>query len=365
MEQNEEIEDVTVDLSQKLTEAPEELAPSVTQLITTLQEVEDPETSPQERDGVIRSAKEIVSTLETIDDPRTPDDLREELIGIVKQVTSALEVGSDPSVPPEDRAMTILTVQRSTSALDMIGDLTTPQELRVHLINIVNQVNYVLRRSHGANLKGSSDMERSVRYAVPMGVASATISDPETHDGERKGLAETTDEASSSLQEAGDPRVSEEDRAKAQEALDEEIARMKEKLEETVSAQGLPDVPLGKASEVCTNAVFDSVPEQVLIGGLQELTPADWDTEGVKDYWKAKESGTGSLDVLAQLQNNKYDNAPFEVARLITKLAEFVPASELFSTVGTPGLHCLQSARHLDQQGIKAGTWPQMAEATV
>ncbi|MEU9351901.1 hypothetical protein AB0D65_12990 [Streptomyces griseoloalbus] len=363
VEQTEEIEDVTTELSEGTVEVPVELEPAVEQLTAVLQEAQNPETPPQEKDGVIKSAKNIAAALETIKDSRVPAEVREKLIGIVKQVTSVLEAASDPSVPPEERAMIILTVQRSTTVLKLIGDPATPPELRDHLINTVEQLNrVVLRRSHGGNMRGSSPAQGSLQSEMTIGVALATISESETSDGDRKGLAETADEASSSLQATSDPRVSEEDRDREQKELDEKMTRLEKQLEETADAQGLPDATPGKAAEVCADAMFQSVPEPKLIGGLTELTPAKWDTEGVKDYWKSRESGDKSLDVQAQLQNNRFDNAPFDVARLIPKLAEFVPADRLFGTAGTPALHCLKSALYLDRQGTGAGTWVEKAQ---
>ncbi|MFF7855089.1 hypothetical protein [Streptomyces sp. NPDC007904] len=364
MEQKEKIENVTAELAQKMTEVPEVLEPAVAQLTATLQEVQDPETSPQEKDGIISCAKQITAALEAIDDPRVPAEVREELIGIVEQVTSVLEAAGDPSVPPEERALTVLTVQRSTSVLKIIGDPRTPRELRDHLVNCLDQLHrVVLRRTDGGgNLRGNSPPQLSPRSEMTIGVALATISESETSDGDRKGLAETSDEASSSLQDTGDPRVSEEDRERERKELDEKIARLEKQLEDAASARRLPDVPLGEAAEVCSNAMFKSAPERVLIGGLTDLTPAKWDTEGVKDYWKSQKAGDKRLDVQAQLRNNTLDHSPFEVARLMPELAEFVPARELFGTVGTPGLHCLRSALHLDEQGTETGTWLDMAK---
>ncbi|GGW56200.1 hypothetical protein GCM10010340_38510 [Streptomyces griseoloalbus] len=362
-EQKQEIEDVTTELSKETVKVPVELEPSVEQLTAVLQEAQAPETPPQAKDGIIGTAKNIAAALKTIKDSSVPAEVREELIGIVKQVTSVLDAASDPSVPPEEQSLIILTVQRSTTVLKLICDPATPQDLREHLINTVKQLNrVVLRRSHGGDMRGSSPVQGSLESEMTIGVALATISESETSGGDREGLAETAYEASSSLQATSDPRVSEEDRDREQKELDEKMDRLDEQLEETAAAQGLPDATPGKAAEVCANAVFKSVPEPKLIGGLTDLTPAKWDTEGVKDYWKSQESGNKILDVQAQLQNNKFDNAPFDVARLIPKLAEFVPADKLFGIVGTPGLHCLKSALQLDRQGVAAGTWVEKAQ---
>ncbi|GAB2878676.1 hypothetical protein GCM10027074_53640 [Streptomyces deserti] len=362
-EQEKEIESITEELSQKTTEVPKTLEPAVARLTATLQAAQNPETTPQEKDGIIDSTKEIAAVLETINDPDTPADVREKLIGIVKQVTSALEVVSDSSVPPEERAMTILTVQRSTSVLKTIGDSATPQGLRDDLSNSVDHLTrVVLRRSQGETTRGSIPSQQSLGAERTIAVALAMISESETSEGDSKGLAGTTSDSSSSLDGSSDPRVSNEDREREKKELAEKIERLEKQVEEVASARGLPDVPLGEAAEVCTNAMFTSVTEPKLIGGLTDLAPAKWDSEGVKDYWKSKESGQDSLDVQAQLQNDKLDHAPFDIARLIPELAKATPAGELFGTVGTPALHCLRSALHLHREGVEAGTWLKMAE---
>ncbi|MFE2279911.1 hypothetical protein ACFXAE_22285 [Streptomyces sp. NPDC059454] len=370
MEQKEEIEEVTEVLAQETEEAPEELTPSVTQLTTVLQATEKQEIPPQEREGVIGSAKEIAAALEVINDSGTPPEVRKELIVIVKQMVSALKSVSAAGAPPEERSAVVLTVQRCTSVLDLIGDPSTSRELREHLANSIKQLYRVLMWSTGAKpvpdgsaaRSGISAAQQSRQDAATIGVALETIGRSETSDGDRHGLAETADEASSSLQDSSDPRVSDEDREEARRKADEQLARLNEQMKKTAFAQGLPDVPLGKAAEVCTNALFKSVPDRTLTRGIEELSPARWDAEGVKDYWKARESGSDSLDVQAQLQNNEYDNAPFDVAPLVTGLAAVVPAGRLFGTVGVPGLHCLQSARQLDRQGVEIETWLQMVE---
>ncbi|MFI2509009.1 hypothetical protein [Streptomyces sp. NPDC018972] len=366
--QEKEIEKVTEELNQKMAEAPEELTSSVTRLTDVLEAVGAPDVPPQEREGVIESARDIAAALDVINDPGTPAEVREKLIGVVKRMISALDAVSDPSVPAEERAVTILTVQRCTSVLDLIGASGTPQEPREHLVDSINQVYQVLVPDEGSYpgessaKKGSSAARQPRQDAATIGVALETTGRSETSEGNRIGLAQTADEASSSLQDSSDPTVSDEDREEARREANEQLARLNEQLKKVALAQGLPDAPLGESAEVCTNAIFESVSERSLTQGLEEMIPARWNSEGVKDYWKAKESGSDALDVQAQLQNNKYDNAPIEVAQLITGLDHVVPADKLFGTVGVPGLHCLQSARHLDRQGVEAETWLQMAE---
>ncbi|MFF5158085.1 hypothetical protein ACFY3N_17910 [Streptomyces sp. NPDC000348] len=369
-EQKKEIEEVTDELIQKTAEAPEELTSSVAQLTTVLKMAEAPEVPPQEREGVIESAQNIAAALDVINDPRTPAEVREKLIVIVQQMISALDAVSDPSVPAEERAVTILTVQRCTSVLDLVGAPGTPRELREDVANSIDQVYRVLVPDKGsysapgesAAKSGISAAQQPRQDAATIGVALETTGRSETSEGNRIGLAETADEASSSVQESSDPTVSDMDREEARKEADEQLARLNEQLKKVILAQGLPDAPLGEAAEVCTNAVFESVSERSLTRGLEKMIPAQWNSEGVKDYWKAKESGSDALDVQAQLRNDTYDNAPFEVTGLVTGLARIVPADKLFGTVGTPGLHCLQSARQLGRQGVEAGTWLQMAE---
>ncbi|MCT7356818.1 hypothetical protein N4P33_32450 [Streptomyces sp. 15-116A] len=362
--QRQEVEAVTAELSRVAADAPEELGPSVAELTGILRQTEAPETPPQEREGVIETARELTAALEAINDPRIPEDAREGLISAVKQVVATLDVAGEPSVPSEQRAATVLTVRRSASVLELIGDRTTSKALRKHLINSVRQTNSALMMSHEAKTPANSASPQGFQATARIGVALATAGESETSDGRRNGLAGATDEASRSSKDANDPRMSEEDRAEARKELAKQLKRLKELLEDEAMARGLPDAPLGEAAEVCTNAVFESVSDQILAGKLKQLSPPPWEDTGVKDYWKSERSGDDSLDVHAQLRNNQHDDALFRVARLITRLAEdVVPARDLIPTVGTPGLHCLQSARQLDRQGVETATWLELAQA--
>ncbi|MEV8593776.1 hypothetical protein [Streptomyces sp. NPDC052012] len=363
--QHQEVEAVTAELSRVAADAPEELAPSVAELTGILRQTETPETSPQEREGVIETAQELTAALEAINDPRLPEDARKGLIAAVKQVVSTLDVASEPSVPPEQRAATVVTVRRSASVLDLIGDPATSEALREHLINSVRQTNSALMMSHEAKTPANGAPQQAHQATARIGVALATAGESETSDGRRNGLAGATDEASESSKDANDPRMSEEDRAKAQKELDKQLKRLQELLGDEARARGLPDAPLGEAAEVCTNAVFESVSDRILAGKLEQLSPQPWEDTGVKDYWKSERSGDDSLDVHAQLRNDQHDDALFQVARLITRLAEeVVSARDLIPTVGTtPGLHCLQSARQLERRGVETATWLELAEA--
>ncbi|MEW2622301.1 hypothetical protein [Streptomyces sp. NPDC048106] len=310
------------------------------QLITSLKTVEDPGTPPQERDSVIRTAKALTSTLEVIGDPGTPPALRGQLTGLVKQVTAALAAVNHPGTSPDQRRTVALVAERSAYTLDMIGNHGTPQGLRGQLIDIVNDVTTAATHETHAG---------ALNLAAAITVSLDIIRDPKTPDKERKDLAETTHEAASSL--------------KHPDGSNEQTDRMKKKQEEAASAQGLPDVPLPKAAEVCTNAVFDSVPDDTLNRDLKSVVPPKWKTEGVNDFWKSNESGNDSLDVIVQLLNEQSADAPLKIKQLIPKLADAVPAGELFGTLGTSGLHCLRAALQLDQDsGVTSGSWNKMAK---
>ncbi|GHE95376.1 hypothetical protein E5082_22745 [Streptomyces griseoluteus] len=331
---------MTGDLNQKKGEVPEELAPSLGQLTTALRAVEDPGTSPQERDGVIRTARALSSTLDVIADPETPQPLRRQLTELVKQVTAVLDAANQSGTSPGQRRTYTLVAERSALALGVIGDHKTPQGLRVPLSGTVNNVTTAVTHDPPA---------KTLKLAKSVTASLVIISDPNTPDKERKELAETTHEASSSLDDQGDS--------------DEQTERMKKKQEEAASAQGLPDEPLPKAAEICTNAVFDSVSDDTLNRDLKSVVPAKWKSEGVNDFWKSDASGDDSLDVLVQLLNEESVNARLKIKLLIPKLADAVPASELFETLATPGLHCLRVALQLDQDsGVKSGSWVKMAK---
>ncbi|MFG3002395.1 hypothetical protein [Streptomyces calvus] len=357
-EQREEAEAVTAQLNRMAARAPDELKPSVAQLTSVLERSQAPETSPQDRDGIIGCAGHVAAALEAINAPGTPAAAREQLTDIVQQVASGLDAVSDTGVPEEQRAMTVLTLQGSASVLELIADPGTPQQLRDLLAGGTGSLNTAAARpSPGEKAAPSGPPGRSRGHQRTLITAYGTITRSDTSGGDRQNLAGTAGEAAESLDKSTDPRVSQEDRDRAQKKLAEQIDRLQRQLEKIAATQGLPDVPLGKAAEVCANAAFSYVPEPKLIGFLAHLTPDKWNGEGVKDYWKSRQSGDGSLDVQAQLKNNSFDRAPFGIARLVPELADFIPARQLFGTLGMPGLHCLRSAVLLDEQGVRAGTW--------
>jgi hypothetical protein len=353
-EQKQEIKEVTTTLSEVAEEVPEELAPIVKRLATTVDAAEDPDTSPQDREGVVESTEELAATLEVIGDPRTPRELRGQLVEIVEQVTSTLAVTNDPEIPSEQRSMIILTMQRVTSALDMICDRETPQGLRGDLITIAGQVSLAVEQSQGE--------QSVVSVAMVVGASMEIIQDEMTLQSSREQLAKSTRQVSRLLEKSSDPRASHEERSQARKALKDRTSRLKDEQEEAATAAegggGEPDESLGKAAEVCINAIFKAVPEPTLINGLKGLVPAKWRDEGVKDFWKSKVKSDELLDVLAQLRNDQQDHAEFKVVPLVTELAQLVPREELFSMLTVSALSCEQTASYLDEEfGITVGTW--------
>jgi hypothetical protein len=364
-EQKQEVEAATADLNEAGQNAPEELAPAVEQLTATLKAVEDPRTSPQERQEVTDIAQEVTSALGVISDPHTPAETREQLTVIVRQGASALEGSHDARVSPELRSTVTTTLEQATSALGMIGDPKTPPELRKELNLILRPLTSALAQGSdgvpGRSAGSAPEVDQVAGPAADVARATEMISDPKTPAKQRSELAKTTAQAASSLPKLGDSGGSREDRAKAQEVFRQQTAKMKKQQEKAASARGVPDVPLGEAAEVCTNAIFTNVSDRALGWSLKNILPPKWEIEGVQDFWKAREEKDDSLEVTAQLRNGAHTDAPFDVGRLTTRLAELVPASSLFGKVGTPALHCLQAAWHLDQAGVAAGTWVEMA----
>ncbi|MEU0336740.1 hypothetical protein [Streptomyces sp. NPDC006193] len=350
---------MTADVNKVRADVPEDVEPSVRQLTTALESVRDPRVPPQERDGVVRSARDVLSALAVIGDSRTPRALRERLAGAVEQVTSTLAAADRPGVRPARRRDITFIAERSASVLPTIGDRRTSPELRAGLTAIVRHATSVATRAP-ADAPGEATLSRAVRS---VGASLVILKDPRTPERRRKGLARTTQEVSSSLDEFGDPRVSDEDRAAAKKRLEEQSDRLRKEQEDAASAQGLPNVRLGEAAEVCADSLFDAVPDDTLARDLKSVLPEKWNSEGVKDLWKVEEAGDDALDAFAQLRNDRLADARLATDRLVPALARSVPASELFGTLGTPALHCLRAAWLLDRDaGVSAGTWVAMAE---
>jgi hypothetical protein len=285
--------------------------------------------------------------------------MREQLTGLVKQVTSTLTVGGDPRVPLEERSLIILVVKRATTTMGLICDPETPDELRGWLVTTVQQLSYALAQGQDSEqvrsaARGGQEIGPT---ALEVSNAAATAADPKTPEENREELARTTSEISSLLKKISSPSTSQEEKTQAEEAIRDRATRMNEQHEEAASAQGRPEEPLGKAAVVCVNAIFEAPPEDTLVRALRNLVPPKWGTEGVKDFWKTKDEGNDQLDVSAQLENNEHVHAPFEIAPLITVLAEIVPESKLLATLGKSARYCLSTADYLDEEGIPVGTW--------
>ncbi|MFF8400230.1 hypothetical protein ACF06P_01095 [Streptomyces sp. NPDC015684] len=334
--QRRELDDVTAELDRRKADVPEELVPVVEQLAATLRAVQDPRNTPQQRNGTISSARQVDAALGVIDAPETPQAVREQLTGAVREVTSLLDAANRPGSPPEEQRTKSRLAYRASPALRTIADTGTPPEVREAVTRIVRKVRE----------RADAGDARSMDAAKTMTASLLIISDPNTPDQERKHLARTTDEEGSS----GDEQ-------------DDWTERMKKEQEEAASAQGLPDESLTKAAEVCTNAVFDSVPDGTLSRHLKSVIPDKWETEGVNDFWKSDEAANDSLDVLVQLRSRQLSGANLEIEQLVPRFADAVPAGDLFMTLGPQGLHCLRAALQLDQdKGVASGSWVRMAE---
>nr|CAJ89403.1 conserved hypothetical protein [Streptomyces ambofaciens ATCC 23877] len=364
-EQEAGIDEASTNLEQVREHVPEELRSTVDRLITLISTVQSPETSPQDRQGVIESTEHLTTALAAINDPQTPPELRKELTSVVKQVTSTLGTVSDPDAPAEERSMLILVVRRSTSTLPLICAPGTPQELRAKMIAGMKEGAFAAEHSaggesaHSPDRSGASSQETTVEQTLARKSGSDQITqDERTPPEERERLVTVTQQVSALLKKISDPETSSEERSEATKELDDRTARMKDQQEQSASAQDRPEESLGKAAAVCTSAIFESTSESALARGLERLVPPEWEGEGVKDFWKAQEKTDDKLEVLAQLRNNENTRGPFEVVPLITELAELVPHDELFGSLGGSALSCKQTATYLEEKfGVTVGTW--------
>lgn len=368
-EQQAKIDEATTTLNEEKEHLPEDLASTVETLITVIDSVEDPETSPQDRQGVVESAENLSTALAAISDRGTPPELRKELTAIVTQVTSTLDAVNGPRVPDEQRSMLILVVKRTTTLLDVICDPRTPQAVRGQMITIVKDTTYAVARSQDAPQSGSANTSRNSpgslgpkqatgNTLVLVSSSSDIMHDRRTPPKEKEQLAKITQQVSALLRKISDPRTSQKDRSRATKELDQKTSRMKDQQERSADAQERPEEALGKAAAFCTSAVFESTPESALMRGLKKLVPPQWEAEGVKDFWKAQEKSDDMLDVLAQLRNDEHTRGPFEVAPLITALAELVPHDKLFGSLGGSAAYCEQTATYLDKEfDITVGNW--------
>ncbi|MFJ8631396.1 hypothetical protein [Streptomyces sp. NPDC093568] len=346
-EQTQAVEEVTTTLSARRDDVPKELTASVDAVTATLRAAETPDTTPQDRGAVTDSAKELASALEVISDDSTPAKVRKQLTVLVKQVPETLEAGQAPDVPPEDRSRLFLVVKRTTGMFGLVADPQTPQSVAGPTMEAIRDTNKAEEQDKGNDETG-----------VTISSSMDLISDRQIPEKQRQRLAEITAEVSRLMKRATDPKASPEERAEARQEMNDRTSRMKDEQEEAASAQEPPDSPLGEAAEVCTNAVFEAVSQQDLSKGLEDVTPPDWDSTGVKDFWKASDEGNDVLDVRAQLENDQHAHAPFEVAPLITGLAEIVEGRDLIGKLGgKPSAHCRQTAVYLREEGVTVGSW--------
>ncbi|MER5938784.1 hypothetical protein ABT121_15845 [Streptomyces sp. NPDC001928] len=341
---------MTAALNARREDLPEELTSSVDSLTSVLRATEDPDTAPQDREAITDSAQDVASTLGVISDDGTPGKVREQLTGLVKQVTAALKAGQEPDVRPEDRSRVFLVVKRTTSALKVVGDPETPQELRGDTEKSIRNLNFAAEHSQG---KGDEGVAAQWGGAGMQPVAAGDM--PEE---QRKDLANESRQFSRHVKEATDPESSPNERKEALREVRKATPRMRDAVEKATAAQEQPNAALGKAAEVCTNAIFSDVQERKLAEALKEVTPQSWNSEGVKDFWKASDEGNDMLDVRAQLQNDEHTHAPFKVTLLISHIAEAVPRKELALTLaGKPAAHCKRTAVYLEGKGVTAGDW--------
>ncbi|WP_435210631.1 hypothetical protein [Streptomyces sp. bgisy034] len=331
-------------------DVPGELTSSVDSLTATLQEVVDPDTTPQDREAVTESAQALASALAVITDDSTPGGLRDRLTGLVKQVTATLEVGLEPDVPAEDRSRVFLVADRTTVVLKGFGGPKAPATLGPQQLKDIVNVNYTAAQSRGGGNTG--------RGSQGMSLAVSDFHNLSMSSERRAAFAAAITQAGRQMRAASDPESSPQERAEARHEMSKQIARMEDEQKKVASSQEQPEASLGKAAEVCTNAIFNNVPEGEISDGLKDVTPRSWETAGVKDFWKASDEGNDVLDVRAQLSNDEHAHAPFQVARLIVGLADVLPANDLPTTVGgEPAAHCKRTATYLDEQGISAGDW--------
>ncbi|MEU0072322.1 hypothetical protein ABZ027_22645 [Streptomyces sp. NPDC006332] len=367
-EQTRQIEAATTRLAATKDDVPEELVATVDELTTTLEAVESPHTSPQDRQKVIESINHLTTALTASGDDSTPAELRKQLIPLVKQASSALKTGYDPQVPSEARSFLLLVVKRTTSALGVICAPGTPQKLRDQLIatsEVVNRtvstgvVNHtVSSEALSPTARAHPGAERSGWFAMQLSAAVQTAAAQPMPQEKRDALVGTAYEQSKQLEVLTDPKTSSNDRAEAAQDMEDRSTQLRDQQEDAASDQAAED-PIGKAAEGCANAIFETTSEHTLAQRLKNLIPDSWSPEGVKDFWKTQEKGDEQLDVYVQLQNDTYAHAPVEISSLIIKLAEIVPRSQLLSAIGPPGsARCLWTATYLDEDyGVAVGSW--------
>ncbi|MFF9131548.1 hypothetical protein [Streptomyces sp. NPDC014806] len=342
-QQQDDVDNVTADLDAKKQDLPDELVPSVDQLTDVLAAVSDAQTPPQQRDDTVRSAQQVAAALDAIADPATPEAVRAQLTGLVRQVASALDMASRPGTPSEDARLRTLVVARTASVLRLVADQDAPPYVTRRLSDTAHHLLAAPpQETPGASSAAAADEQRA--WNMLGATALETASDRNTSDDQRKELAESAHEASAS--KPGDPKAK------------EKRSRLEKDVKKAVQDQGLPDEPLGRAAQLCTNSVFDAVPDTTLAKDLRDLVPAAWDSEGVRDFWKSEEAANAALDVYAQLRNKKMADSALAIERMLPGLAGSLPADELYYSLGLRARHCLKAAVQLDTQAhVDAGNW--------
>ena len=87
--------------------------------------------------------------------------------------------------------------------------------------------------------------------ARSVAVAASVAGSQGTPNEGRKETAQSAHQAGTALAKAEDPDASAKERDTARKELPGRIDRMEKELEKALAAEGLPDVPLGTAAEVC------------------------------------------------------------------------------------------------------------------
>ncbi|MBA4867369.1 hypothetical protein H1V43_40140, partial [Streptomyces sp. PSKA54] len=87
---------------------------------------------------------------------------------------------------------------------------------------------------------------------------------------------------------------------------------------------------------------------------MQKLIP-EWE---IKKIVRFVEAGRTGVEAQLLLTNGLDVNKPFDAARVVTRFTSVIPGTQLFGTIGTPAVYCLQAAWWLNQElGIKTGEW--------
>jgi hypothetical protein len=121
----------------------------------------------------------------------------------------------------------------------------------------------------------------------------------------------------------------------------------------------LPDVPVEEAVTVCAKAILIQFADDLLGKSIEELIPGGgFVLDVVEVRFDADE-----IVLKIQRDDDSIENVTFDLARLFTKAAKLTgPFGELFGSIGTPALYCLQAALVIDQElAKKVAVWLQAA----